>query len=155
MMLRVIAKARADPGFRDVLLSYLDRYLGDDVRSAGTKWVVTEQDLEEFVKSKKLKGLAEKTIHDEVRYIKLALSEVNWVLTPEGIREFLADLAEDEKTFVLKHTTYSLKSFLKTVLKPRDSALFRALYDVFTVHKPKTNNHTRLPTLKQLRLIWQ
>ena len=59
-VIRVIARARADPGFRDVLLSYLDRYLGDYVKSAGTKWVVTEQDLEEFVKAKKLKGLAEK-----------------------------------------------------------------------------------------------
>jgi len=36
-VIRVIARARADPGFRDVLLSYLDRYLGDYVRSAGTK----------------------------------------------------------------------------------------------------------------------
>jgi len=154
-VIRVIARARADPSFRDVLLSYLDRYLGDYVKSAGTKWVVTEQDLEEFVKAKKLKGLAEKTIRDEIRYIRLALSELNWVLTPEGVREFLADLAEDGKTFVLKHVTYSLKSFLKTVLKPRDPALFRALYDVFTVYKPKNNNHVRLPTIEQLRQIWQ
>jgi integrase len=51
--------------------------------------------------------------------------------------------------------TYSLKSFLKTVLKPKDPALFRSLYDVFTVYRPKTNNHTRLPTLEQLRQIWQ
>jgi integrase len=26
---------------------------------------------------------------------------------------------------------------------------------VFTVYRPKTNNHTRLPTLEQLRLIWR
>jgi integrase len=154
-VIRVIARARADPGFRDVLLSYLDRYLGDYVKSAGTKWVVTEQDLEEFVKAKKLKGLAEKTIRDEVRYIRLALSELNWVLTPEGIREFLAGLAEDGEHYVLKHVTYSLKSFLKTVLKPKDPALFRALYDTFTVHKPRSNNKVRLPTLEQLRQIWQ
>lgn len=154
-VIRVIARARADPGFRDVLLSYLDRYLGDYVRSAGTKWVVAEQDLEEFVRTKRLKGLAEKTIRDEVRYIRLALAELNWVLTPDGIREFLADLAEDGETYVLKHVTYSLKSFLKTVLKPRDPALFRALYDTFTVYKPKSNNKATLPTLEQLRLIWQ
>ncbi|MFP3216332.1 MAG: tyrosine-type recombinase/integrase, partial [Vulcanisaeta sp.] len=152
-VIRVIA--RADPGFRDILLSYLDRYLGDYVKSAGTKWVVTEQDLEEFVKAKKLKGLAEKTIRDEVRYIRLALSELNWVLTPEGVREFLVGLAEDGEAYVLKHVTYSLKSFLKTVLKPKDPALFRALYDTFTVHKPRSNNKVRLPTLEQLRQIWQ
>jgi integrase len=154
-IIRVIARARADPGFRDVLLSYLDRYLGEYVRSMGSKWVVTEQDLEEFVRAKKLKGLAEKTIRDEVRYIRLALAELNWVLTPEGIREFLAGLAEDGETYVLKHVTYSLKSFLKTVLKPKDPALFRALYDAFTVYKPKSNNKARLPTLEQLRQIWQ
>jgi integrase len=154
-LVRVIARARADPGFRDVLLSYLDRYLGEYVRSAGTKWVVTEQDLEEFVRAKRLKGLAEKTIRDEVRYIRLALAELNWVLTPDGIREFLADLAEDGETYVLKHVTYSLKSFLKTVLRPKDPALFRALYDTFTVHKPRSNNKVRLPTLEQLRQIWQ
>jgi len=154
-LVRVIARARADPEYRDLLLSYLDRYLGDYVRSAGTRWAVTEQDIEEFIKAKKLKGLSEKTIRDEVHYIREALAELNWNLTPDGIREYLAELAEDGETYVLKHTTYSLKSFLKTVLKPKDPALFRALYDVFTVYKPKNNNHTRLPTLEQLRQIWQ
>jgi integrase len=154
-LVRVIARARADPEYRDLLLSYLDRYLGDYVRSAGTRWAVTEQDIEEFIKAKKLKGLSEKTIRDEVHYIREALAELNWNLTPEGVREYLAELAEDGETYVLKHTTYSLKSFLKTVLKPRDPALFRALYDVFTVYRPKSNNHTRLPTLEQLRQIWQ
>jgi integrase len=154
-LVRVVARARADPEYRDLLLSYLDRYLGDYVRSAGTRWAVTEQDIEEFIKAKKLKGLSEKTIRDEVHYIREALAELNWNLTPDSIREYLAGLAEDGETYVLKHTTYSLKSFLKTVLKPKDPALFRALYDVFTVYKPKNNNHTRLPTLEQLRQIWQ
>jgi integrase len=154
-LVRVIARARADPEYRDLLLSYLDRYLGDYVRSAGTRWAVTEQDIEEFIKAKKLKGLSEKTIRDEVHYIREVLAELNWNLTPDSIREYLAELAEDGETYVLKHTTYSLKSFMKTVLKPRDPALFRALYDVFTVYKPKNNNHTRLPTLEQLRQIWQ
>jgi len=153
-LVRVIARARADPEYRDLLLSYLDRYLGDYVRTMDTKWVVTEQDIEEFVKAKKLKGLSEKTIRDEVHYIREALAELNWTLTPEGVREYLAELAEEGEEYVLKHTTYSLKSFLKTVLKPRDPALFRALYDAFTVYRPKSNNHTRLPTLEQLRLIW-
>jgi len=154
-LVRVIARARADPEYRDLLLSYLDRYLGDYVRSAGTRWAVTEQDIEEFVKAKRLKGVSDKTIRDEVHYIREALAELNWNLTPDNIREYLAELAEDGETYVLKHTTYSLKSFLKTVLKPKDPALFRALYDVFTVYKPKNNNHTRLPTLEQLRQIWQ
>jgi len=154
-LIRVIARARADPEYRDLLLSYLDRYLGDYVRSMGNRWVVTEQDIEEFIKAKRLKGLRERTIKTEVNYIHRVLSELNWVLTPDGIREYLGGLAEDNEHYTLKHTTYSLKSFLKTVLKPKDPALFRALYDTFTVYRPRSNNHTKLPTLEQLCQIWQ
>jgi len=154
-LVRVVARARADPEYRDLLLSYLDRYLGDYVRSMGNKWVVSEQDIEEFIKAKRLKGLREGTIKTEVNYIQRVLSELNWTLTPDSIREYLAELAEDNEHYTLKHTTYSLKSFLKTVLKPRDPALFRALYDTFTVYRPRTNNHARLPTLEQLRQVWQ
>jgi len=154
-IVRVIARARADAGFRELLLSYLDRYLGEYVRSMGTRWVVSEQDIEEFIKAKRLKGLKEKTIHDHVHYLRLALSELNWVLEPEGIREFLAELREDGEEHVLRHVTVALKSFLKTVLKPKDPALFRLLYDSFTVYKPKASNRITLPTLEQLQAIWR
>jgi len=154
-IIRVIKKALADKSFRNLLFDVLRQAFGEEFREYRSSWVVTEQELEEFVRAKKLKGLAEKTIRDEVRYIRLALSELNWTLTPEGIREFLAGLAEDGEVYVLKHVTYSLKSFLKTVLKPKDPALFRALYDTFTVHKPRSNNKIKLPTLEQLRQIWQ
>ncbi|MGC8543747.1 MAG: tyrosine-type recombinase/integrase [Vulcanisaeta sp.] len=154
-LIKVIARARADPDFRELLLSYLDRYLGDYVKAAGTRWVVSEADIEEFIKAKKLAGRSEKTIRDEVRYIRQALAELNWVLTPDGIREYLASLREDGEEGVLKHTTYSLKSFLKTILKPRDPGLFRVLYDSFTVHRLKPNNRHKLPTIEQLRQIWR
>jgi len=154
-VIRVVKKALMDRSFRDFLFDMLRQAFGEEFREYKTSWVVTEKDIEEFIRAKKLKGLSEKTIRDEVHYIREALAELNWNLTPDGIREYLAELAEDGETYVLKHTTYSLKSFLKTVLKPRDPALFRALYDVFTVYKPKNNNHTRLPTLEQLRQIWQ
>ncbi|MDT7969780.1 MAG: site-specific integrase [Vulcanisaeta sp.] len=152
---RVIATARVDPEFREFLLGLIKEYLGDYITTLQQTWHVDEKDIEDFIKAKRLKGLSDKTIRDEVHYIREALAELGWNLTPEGVREYLAGLAEDGEVYVLKHTTYSLKSFLKTVLKPKDPALFRSLYDVFTVYRPKTNNHTRLPTLEQLRQIWQ
>jgi len=154
-IVRVIARARADANFRELLLSYLDRYLGEYVRSMGTRWVVTEQDIDEFIKAKRLKGLKEKTIRDHVHYLRLALSELNWTLEPEGIREFLAELREEGEEHVLRHVTVALKSFLKNVLKPKDPALFRLLYDSFTVYKPKANNRITLPSLEQLQAIWR
>ncbi len=154
-IVRVVARARADANFRELLLGYLDRYLGEYVRSMGTRWVVTEQDVDEFIKAKRLKGLSEKTIRDEVRYIRLALSELNWILEPDGIREYLAELVNDGERYVARHVAVSLKSLLKTVLKPRDPALYRLLYESFTVYRPKTSNHVKLPTLEQLQAIWR
>jgi integrase len=154
-LVRVIARARADPEYRDLLLSYLDRYLGDYVRSIGNKWVVTEEDIEEFVKAKRLEGVTEKTLRDYVHYLREMLAELNWTLTPDGIREYLAELREDGEEHVLHHLTTALKSFLKTVLEPRDPYLFGLLYHAFKTYKAKSNNKAKLPTLDQLRQIWQ
>jgi len=154
-LVRVIARARVDPEYRDLLLSYLDRYLGDYVRTMGNRWVVSEQDIEDFIKAKELEGPTKKTLKEYVRYLRKMLAELNWTLTPDGIREYLVELKEEDGEHSLHHLTIALKSLLKTILKPRDPALFRALYDAFTVHKPRVNNHTKLPTLDQLRQIWQ
>ncbi|MFP3298032.1 MAG: hypothetical protein RXO22_02980 [Thermocladium sp.] len=146
-IVKVVAHARADANFRELLLSYLDRYLGEHVRSMETRWLVSKNDIEEFIKAKRLR---EKTIRDHVHYLRLALSDLNWTLEPEGVRELLAGLREEEEEHVLRHVTVALKSFLKNVLKPKDPALFRLLYDSFTVYKPKANNHVKLPSLEHL-----
>jgi integrase len=153
--IRVIKKALVDRSFRNLLFDLLRQAFGEEFREYRTSWVVTERDIEDFVKAKGLKGLSEKTIRDEVRYIREALAELNWTLTPDGVREYLSSLAEEGEQYVLKHTTYSLKSFLKTVLKPRDPGLFALLYNSFTVVKPRSHNKVKPPIIDQLRRIWQ
>ncbi|WP_243666881.1 hypothetical protein [Vulcanisaeta sp. JCM 16159] len=136
-IIRVIVRARADPEFRDLLLSYMDRYLGDYIRSAGRQWVVSKEDIEAFIKAKKLRGVSEKTLNDELRYIQRALAELNWVLSPDSIREYLAELME-ESPHVARHTAVSLKSLLKEVLQPRDPGLFAMLYHASRQLSPGT-----------------
>ena len=152
-IIRVVVRARADKDFRDLLMSYLERYLGDYIRSAGKQWVVEEKDIDEFTRVKKLEGVTEKTIRDEVHYIREALAKMNWTLSPENIREYLASLAEDGEEYVLKHTTYSLKSFLTAVLQPKDPLLYGLLYNSFRVYRPRNHNKVRLPTLDELREV--
>jgi len=154
-LVKVIARARADPEYRDLLLSYLDRYLGDYVRSMGNKWAVTEQDLEDFVKAKRLEGVTEKTLRNYVHYLREMLAELNWVLTPDGIREYLAELKEEGEEHVLHHLTTALKSLLKTILEPKDPYLFGLLYHAFKTYRARSNNRVRLPSIDQLRQIWQ
>jgi len=152
---RVIATARVDPEFREFLLGLIKEYLGDYITTLQQTWHVDEKDIEDFIKAKRLKCVTEKTLRDYTHYLREMLAELDWTLTPDGVREYLSELAEEGEEHVLHHLTTALKSLLKTVLKPRDPALFRALYDVFTVYKPKNNNKARLPTIEQLRLIWQ
>ena len=154
-IVRVVKKALVDRSFRNLLFDMLREAFGDEFREYRASWTVREADIEEFVKAKRLRGLREKTIRDHIHYLRLALSELNWTLEPEGIREFLAELREEGEEHVLRHVTVALKSFLKTVLKPKDPALFRLLYDSFKVYKPKANNRIMLPTLEQLRDIWR
>jgi len=154
-IIRVIKKALVDRSFRNLLFDMLRQAFGEEFREYRTSWVVGEKDIEDFVKAKRLKGLREQTINDEVRYIRRVLAELDWVLTPDGIREYLAELVEEGEQYVLKHTTYSLKSFMKTVLKPRDPGLFALLYNSFTVVKPRNHSKPKLPTIEQLRQIWQ
>jgi integrase len=153
-IIRVVKKALVDKSFRNLLFDMLRQAFGDEFREYKASWTVTERDIEEFIKAKRLKGLREKTIQAEVHYIRQALSELNWTLTPEGIREYLAELKEDGEDYVLKHTAYSLKSLLKAVLRPKDPALFSLLYNSFTVTKPRNHGRVKLPTLEQLRQIW-
>jgi integrase len=154
-IVRVVKKALVDKSFRNLLFDMLRQAFGDEFREYRASWTVKEADIEEFVKVKRLKGLKEKTIRDHVHYLRLALSELNWTLEPEGIREFLAGLADEGEEHVLRHVTVALKSFLKNVLKPKDPALFRLLYDSFTVYKPKASNRIALPSPEQLRAIWR
>ena len=152
-IIRVVARARADPGFRDLLLSYLERYLGEYIRSVGRRWVVTEADVEEYVKAMRLSGRGARTIRDRLRYIRRALADLNWVLSPEGIRDYLASVLSEEGSNVARHISTSLKSFLKNVLKPKDPALFSILYNSFTTVKSKPGNQPKLPTIDELRQI--
>ena len=154
-VVRVVATARVDPRVREFLLGLIKEYLGEYIGSLQQTWHVTEKDVEDFIKAKRLKGRSEKTIRDEVRYIRRALAWLDWVLTPDGIREYLSELAGEGEAHVIGHTTASLKSFLKEVLKPRDPGLFALLYSSFTVVRPKNHNRVRLPTIDQLRQIWQ
>ncbi|MGC8571271.1 MAG: tyrosine-type recombinase/integrase [Caldivirga sp.] len=150
---KVLATAKANAAFREQFLALFNTYLSEYAQSLGRAWHASESDIEAFIKAKRLKGLSDKTINDEVRYIRLALSELNWVLDPEGIVEYLAGLREDSE-HVAKHTAYSLKSFLKAVLKPKDPALFNLLYNSFTTVKPKNHSKVKLPSLEQLKTMF-
>ncbi|GGP19755.1 integrase [Thermocladium modestius] len=150
---KVLATARVNDAFREQFLALLTKYLGDQALALGRTWTVTQGDVEEYVKAMRLRGSSEKNLRDRLRYVQRALAEMNWTLEPEGLIEYLAGLRE-ESEHVARHASVSLKSFLKNVLRPRDPALFSVLYNSFTTVKPRSRGRGRLPTIQELRGVF-
>ncbi|WP_054842582.1 site-specific integrase [Vulcanisaeta distributa] len=153
--LRVIITAREDPPeFREQFLALLSRYLGDYVQSLGRVWHVTNEDIEAYLKALRLRNASRETVSMRLRYIRRALADLDWTLSPEGIRDYLAEVIEDEGPNVARHIAASLKSFLKNVLQPRDpGGLFGILYNSFRTIRTKPGNNGKLPTINELRQI--
>ena len=69
-LVKVIQTARVDSNFRELLLNYIQRYLGEYVTSIGRKYVVTQEDIDKFVKS--MSNLSGKTRSEHLRYLQRA-----------------------------------------------------------------------------------
>ena len=154
-IIRVIKRAIVDAQFRDMLLNYLEKYLGEHIRRSARSYVATSEDIDRFIKHLKAQRLAKDTINRHIRYLKRFLARSNNVLNPEIIREVLTEIEEDYGKNVLRHTVKALKKFIKTIIWERDPAQAQVLYNSFKTIRPSTR-HTRLDfTIEDLRKVWQ
>ncbi|WP_333639306.1 site-specific integrase [Pyrobaculum aerophilum] len=152
-IIKVVRRAMYDAQFRELLLSMLEKHLGEYIRSAGRKYVVSGQDLEEFRKAMTIEGRAKDTVWRNMRYLELALARLNWTLSPEDLRELIAEMLEEGEISRARHTVKAVKKFIKTVLMPKDPSLAYALYASVKTIRPSANNKTKLPQLEKLREI--
>lgn len=149
--LSVVIKAMKDEKFRNFFISVLYQYLGDYLKSVASSYVVTEEDVKRFErvlreKSKQTRGM-------RMRYLRLALTRLGYELSPEGIRDLLAELSE-ESTSVARHTANSLKLFIKTVVREKNLQLAQTLYNSFKVPKSKYKYKPQPLSLETLRRIF-
>ncbi|WP_243676003.1 hypothetical protein, partial [Vulcanisaeta distributa] len=85
-VIRVFVTAKAYPMFREQVLALCSRYLGEYVQSLGRTWHVTNEDIETYVKAMRLRGgVRDRTLRDRLHYIQRALSDLDWVLSPEAL----------------------------------------------------------------------
>ena len=154
-VVKVVRRAVYDAQFRELLISMLEKHLGDYIRSAGRKYVVSEADLEEFRKALVAEGRAKDTIYRNLRYLQVALSRLNWILSPEGVRELIGEMLAEGELSAARHTAKALKKFIRTVLRERDPYLAALIYHAVPAKatRQQANNKTKPPTLEQLKQI--
>ncbi|WP_345725203.1 site-specific integrase [Saccharolobus caldissimus] len=149
--LSVVIKAMKDEKFRNFFVSVLYQYLGDYLKNVSSTYIVTEEDVKKFEKS--LQGKSKSTIDMRMRYLRRALAEIGYELSPDGIRDLLAELSE-ESINVARHTANSLKLFIKTIVREKNLQLAQLLYNSFKVPKSKYKYKPQPLLLETLRKIF-
>ncbi len=98
-----------DPELRSLIRSYLKDVEQEDL-DAGHTYTVTKQQFEEFLKVLKARKVSRVTMQDRMRYLTMALADLNFTLSPSRLRDYVADLAErspDKAAHVAKALKYS------------------------------------------------
>ena len=104
---------------------------------------VTEEQVRKF--EKLLRDRARGTIRNHMAYLRRALRELGYELSPEDVEEYLMELWE-EGPHSARLAASALKLFIKLVLKDL------VLYSSFKVPKPQPKNREPL-TLEEVRAI--
>ncbi|QXJ30544.1 tyrosine-type recombinase/integrase [Saccharolobus shibatae] len=137
-VISAIIKAKKDEGFRNFFLTLLWQELGDYIKEPSNSYMVTKKDVELFeklIRNEKEK----KTAEDRINYLKRALADLNYELTPTKLKEYILDLSKESKGKA-EHTAKALKLFIKEVIKPKSPRIARELYDSFNIPKMKPNH---------------
>jgi integrase len=150
LALSTIARALGDPVLKEYVLAQLELLLPGQVKRE-IKYRVDRSDVELFRGKLKAEGLSGDSVSARVRYLVKFLNSVGWVLTPETIQQVYSI----ESPHLMYKTAVAVKKFVKTVVKAKEPALAPLLYDSFKMPKLKTRNSYRLPTLEEVRQMWQ
>ncbi|ACP36030.1 integrase family protein [Sulfolobus islandicus L.S.2.15] len=118
------------------LETYLSTKIMQLIKENERKISVTEEHLKKFEMTMKAKGRSERTIKDQLNYLRRMFKEINWELSRDKIVEYMNRVME-ESPFVAKHTANALKPFIKEVLQDKQ------LYDSFKT--PKVQFREKVP----------
>ncbi|QXJ33000.1 tyrosine-type recombinase/integrase [Saccharolobus shibatae] len=148
----VIIKAKKDEGFRNFFLTLLWQELGGYIKEPSNSYIVSKEDIELFeklVRNEKSKLTAQ----ERINYLKRALADLNYELTPTKLKEYILDLSSESKGRA-EHTAKALKLFIKEVIKPKSPRIARELYDSFEIPKTKPNHKPINLTLDTVKSIF-
>jgi integrase/transposase-like protein len=145
-----LTQAVRDPALRDYVLQRLEMLFPGQIKRQ-LAYGVTREDIELFRGRLLSEGVAKETADEYLRYLTKFLVQVGWVILPDTISKIYAI----EAPHVRRKTAVALKRFIDTVVKAREPQLAALLYDAFTTPKVKVKNSFRIPTLEDVKKVWE
>jgi len=146
----VIAKALRTKALRDRVIEELSKLLPGGLRRE-VAYRVEREDVEMFRGRLLSEGLSKESVDEYLRYLVKFLMESGWVISPDTVQKIYAA----EQPHVRRKTAVALKRFIDTVVKTREPQVAPLLYDAFTTPKVKMKNHFKVPTLEEVRRVWE
>jgi integrase len=145
-----LAQAARDPALRDYILQRLEMLFPGQIKRQ-LAYSVTREDVEMFRGRLLSEGVARETADEYLRYLVKFLMETGWVISPDAVQKIYTI----EAPHVRRKTAVALKRFIDTVVKAREPQLAPLLYDAFTTPKVKAKNSFRVPTLEDVKRVWE
>ncbi|MCC6021123.1 MAG: helix-turn-helix domain-containing protein [Thermoproteaceae archaeon] len=150
MALSTLARAARDPALRDYILQQLETLFPGQIRRQ-LAYRVEREDIEAFRGRLLSEGVAKETADEYLRYLVKFLSAAGWVISPDTVQRVYAI----ETPHVRRKTAVALKRFIDTVVRTREPQLAALLYDAFTTPKVKARNNFRVPSLEEVKKVWE
>lgn len=145
-----LTQAARDPALRDYILQRLEMLFPGQIKRQ-LAYSVTREDVELFRGRLLSEGVAKETADEYLRYLVKFLMETGWAVSPDSVQKIYAI----EAPHVRRKTAVALKRFIDTVVKTREPQVAPLLYDAFTTPKVKMKNHFKVPTLEEVRQVWE
>jgi integrase len=146
----VIAKALRTKALRDRVIEELSRLLPGGLRRE-VAYRVERDDIELFKAKLVAEGISRDTINYYVRYLVEFLDKIGWTLSTETLQHVYTI----KKPRVMGKTAVALKRFVDTVVRVKDPQVAPLLYDSFKTVQTKRRNGFRVPTLEEVRRVWE
>jgi len=144
-----LAQAARDPALRDYILQRLEMLFPGQIKRQ-LAYSVMWEDVELFRGMLLSEGVAKETADEYLRYLTKFLIQAGWVISPDTISKIYTI----EAPHVRRKTAVALKRFIDTAIKTKEPQLANLLYDAFTTPKVKVKNHFKVPTIEEVRRIW-
>jgi integrase len=148
--LGVIAKALRTKALRDVVIDELSKLLPGGLKRE-IAYRVEHDDIELFKAKLVAEGLSRDTINYYIRYLVEFLDRVGWTLSTETLQHVYTI----ERPRVMGKTAVALKRFIDIVVKVKDPQIAPLLYDSFKTVQSKPKNSFRVPTLEEVKKVWE
>jgi integrase/DNA-binding transcriptional ArsR family regulator len=145
-----LTQAARDPALRDYILQRLEMLFPGQIKRQ-LAYSVTREDVEMFRGRLLSEGVTKETADEYLRYLVKFLMETGWVISPDTVQKIYAI----EAPHVRRKTAVALKRFIDTVVKAREPQLAPLLYDAFTTPKVKMKNSFKVPTLEDVKRVWE